>query len=172
VTRLSGAATLLVLGLAVAGCGGDGESEEPSTVTQTVEEQSGALTKAEFIQRADAICQAGHEEGEPLVAEFQEAQQAGDAAKAADLLRQAADVADEEAGELRDLEPPPADADILDDYISAGETTIQTGRDLADAIDAGDTQAVQVLSDRFNEQTSTTQGIAQGYGFKVCGQGL
>jgi hypothetical protein len=167
-----GVTAVLVLGLVVTGCGGDDEGGETSTVTQTVEEQSEALTKAEFIEEADAICKAGHEEAEPLEDTFQQAQQAGDAEKAADIVRQVADIADEEASKLRALEPPPADAEIVDEYISAGVSGVQTARDLADALDAGDTAQAEVLGDQFNERTSAAQGIARGYGFKVCGQGV
>jgi hypothetical protein len=167
-------AVLVVLGLgaslAIAACGGGGTETVTRVRTQASAE---ALTKAEYVAAADAICKnhrARREDLEkqatgvgPIVSKDQ-------AHQVADLLRQASDNLMVEVQELRALQPPTADASTLGSMLSILSAQAAEIDDWADAYDKLDAQEIRRFQTRIAEDTAEATGIAQGYGFKVCGQ--
>lgn len=166
----------VLLLLAFAGCGGGGSDSSPSTTTQTetVTVESGQpLSKADFIARADAICSAAKEEVDGLDGEIQElsdsASSSSDLAKLAGLFRKAADSTQGEVDQIRDLEPPSADQEIINQMLSTVDAEISQINEAADAVENSDEDELNVLGTQIKTTAAKAKGIAQGYGFKVCG---
>ena len=166
-------AVLVVLGLgaslAIAACGGGGTETVTQVRTQTSAE---ALTKAEYVAAADAICRnhrARREDLEKQATDVGPIVSKDQAHQVADLLRQASDNLMVEVQELQALQPP-TDASTLASMLpilSAQATEID---DWADAYDKLDAREIRRFQTRIAEDTAEATGIAQGYGFKVCGQ--
>jgi hypothetical protein len=76
-----------------------------------------------------------------------------------------------EAGdeELRALTPPTADTEVYNSYLRSFERQLAQVEALADALDAQDTEKIEDLAQELETTDATSDGIAKGYGFKVCG---
>jgi hypothetical protein len=168
-TRSALAVAVCVLGLA--GCGGGTKTIIQSrTTTQT--ETGPPPTKAEFIARADAICDQYGPQRDRLnkqLSQYTEGVSRTQANQAAEVLRNTADVLRQEFLAIRQLPEPPADASVIDSYLSSAETTISDVDKLAAAVADYDVTRIKSVSGEMTTDGSKTQGIADGYGFKVCG---
>ena len=138
--------------------------------TQTSAE---ALTKAEYIAAADAICgnhRAMREDLEKQATDVGPIVSKDQAHQVADLLRQASDNLMVEVQELRALQPPTAGAGTLASMLSILSAQAAEIDDWADAYDKLDAGEIRRFQTRIAEDTAEATGIAQGYGFDVCGQ--
>jgi hypothetical protein len=148
---LTAAAAAAVLVLLVAGCGGGDETTD-ETVT---------LTKAEFIEQGDAICQEGNDSSEKEAEEFAEENDF--------TLEKASKEQLEEAvgevlvanlnGQLEDLEAlgaPEGDEEQVDEIFVS----------LEGAIEEIDEDPSLVFKGEVLEEPGE---LAKDYGFKVCG---
>ena len=145
-TMLAAVATSTVLGMsiAVAGCGG-GDDE--------------SLTKAEFIQQADAICKKAHDGFEKA---FNRTFSGGQQPSQAQLNEFAADTlvpgVQKEIDDIGELEPPSADADEVDAIIAAEQDGVDKVR-----ADPG------ILAPSVKEDPlKKGQDLARAYGMKEC----
>jgi ABC-type lipoprotein release transport system permease subunit len=138
------AAALLALGVLAAGCGG---SDDDSSTSD--------LTKAEWIAKADAICQQGNQEIEQAAKE----QFGNQKPSAADVQQFARGVAllgtQDQVDQIRALGAPSGDEDQVNKILD----TVQA--DIDKAKEAGDI-----------EESTFADGnaLARQYGLKVCGQ--
>jgi hypothetical protein len=172
------AACFLVLACVagIVGCGG-ATSSDTTTVTQTVtvQKQGGpAPTKAHFIESADALCQQFQTELVPLQRQLQSLPPPAtrkDRYADADVMRQYADTLQRPVTKIRQLRPPQGDEEIVNQWLSTAEDSIALFRDVAAAYEFGDVHQVHVLKAESAARANTAKGIAQGYGFKVCGSG-
>jgi hypothetical protein len=150
---------LVLIGVAVAG-GGDDEAE-PTITTVTGASSPGtttALSKDEFIDEADDICEESAVAIENLASDDPE-----------QLARQELSTVEGQLDSLRSLAPPEEDQDELDDFFAALE-------DLVDALDtralalerADDTAASEAESDISAAETELADA-ADAYGFTECG---
>ena len=80
-----------------AGCGDDSD------------EESGPPTRAEYVERGDAICQELYEQRDPLEAQAAEAGVRGKDDEAAGIFENAADITENRVADLEALEPPAGD---------------------------------------------------------------
>jgi hypothetical protein len=160
--------TLSLTGLAA--CGGD-DDDEGATTTEAATD---AGTKAEFIEQADAICESYEEEqddleqrlsawGESVSAESPNLQEG------ADLMRESADLVEDEIDEWNQLTPPPGDQEMFDRYLSLGQQASAIFREVADKFEAGNTAEAQALLDDAQSVADRGSRLFQGYGFEVCG---
>jgi hypothetical protein len=160
----------------LAGCGGGGSSGT-TTVTQTVTvlKQGGpAPTKAHFIDAADVLCQRARAELDPLQRQLQALPPPvtrKDRYADADVMRRFADALQRPVMKIRQLRPPRGDEAIIDKWLSTAGDSAALFRDLAAAYEFGDVHQVHVLRAESAARANTAKGIAQGYGFKVCGAG-
>jgi hypothetical protein len=151
------------------GCGGSSTTTSVQTVTSNGAQ--GAPTKAEYIKEADAICTQFRADTKDLFDEIQQFQVTSteDLHKLADLIRQGVPKLQEEAARLRQLQPPGGDEAIINNYLSTGESAVSLLSDTADAADHADVSRLRELGPELTSLSDKAQGIAQGYGFKVCG---
>jgi hypothetical protein len=164
----------LALGLVAVGCGGGGRPTTTQTQTVTTQGKGGAPTKAKYIKQADAICQRLHAETRSLSDRYRDlAARAfptdAEIQEAADIVRHTADSARKAAQELQALTPPNGDADIINNWLTTGESGIPLNEQLADAIENQDAGQMNTLTQQIASANDKADGIAQGYGFKVCG---
>ncbi len=150
-TLMAGAA--LAVGLIAAGCGSDGNDDASSS---TGTEASAALTKAEFVTQADAICQQGNDELDAATASFDKnTSQAEFEAFATDTL---APNVQSQVDQIDALVPPAADQEQVDAILSAAQDGVDQIKADPGALENGDPLA-------------KANKLAADYGLKVCGQG-
>jgi Tar ligand binding domain homologue len=144
----------LVFALAVGGCGGD--------------DDSGGVSKAEFIKKADSACASFRKKSAQLEAEANRIPQ-NDTARLATILEELADAAEETFAEFEQLDVPAGDEKVIDRYLSANRDQIDAIRRTADAFQAGDIETASKLIVSGRQAGNDTREIAQKYGFEVCG---
>lgn len=171
--RLLILAGLLVVLTAFVGCGG---SDSDSTAAETTAAPSGEeLTKAEFIEQADAICEDHASERADLqgqAAELANEVNAGnDQAREelADLLSEAAGSAAAEYDELQSLTPPSSDAARIETMLSTAVGQVGLTEEAAEALREKDYKAFAELTVQTGKVKAKATGIAVAYGLEVCG---
>jgi hypothetical protein len=161
---------VVAAGLALAGCGGAAKPSSPKTSPVA------PSTRAQFIAQADAVCLAARGSLGQLQASTKSLLALKDAAKAyaaaAPLFRRAQAVEQGELSRLRALRPPAADAATVASYLQAGASDVALVGRFAEAFGRHDRTALVTLARQAASTAATTKGLAQGYGFKVCGHGL
>lgn len=142
----------------ITGCGG-GDDEE-----------SGPLTKDEYIAQADQICADSKTETDALEAEFNSAFDAGDLEGAADVLEEANAIVEDAVADLESLEPPEEDQATIDEFLSLSDQQVEIGGQLADAIrEGGDQATVQDIGAQADDLEQQSDAIADDYGLTDCG---
>jgi len=137
---------------------------------------STALSKADYIAEGDAICAKKRQQRSQLVTEVQNAiasgvNSASDAHRVHDISNQAANYVDQLATELQALPKPTGDEQILDTLLSTVSAEATDIRHFADAVDSLDASQIRSFGEAADSDAAKAVAIAQGYGFKVCGQG-
>jgi hypothetical protein len=89
--------------------------------------------------------------------------------KGAALWNQGAQLGSQEFAALRKLPPPPGDAAVLQSSFDAAQQSIDLLNQISSAIRDLDASMVETLSGQLDASSAKARGIAQGYGFKVCG---
>lgn len=165
------AIALLPLVLVVAaGCGGDGDDSTEVVTATARTETGGPLTKADYIEQADAICRSYNEQLDPIREELEAQLRSRDFAGAADTIGEAVQVARAGVEELEALPKPPGDEPVLDQLEDLRQQSIAL---LARNEDAIRDEAVDRSNSIVRENESVDErsdGIATGYGFQECGQ--
>jgi hypothetical protein len=174
---VAGVAAVAIVGAVGIGCGGSSGTTATQAQTQTVttQQQGSAPTKAAYIKEVDAICTKYRTQGQQLQREIQtlgQPQSLAELHRLASLYRNAADLVSQEFQQIRQVRPPTGDQSIVDNWTSTIDTGISILRDFADAVDnakgTNDSQ-LRTLAKEVTSNTDKASGIAQGYGFKVCG---
>ena len=148
-TRLLG---LLLLGLAVAGCGGSG------------------YTKSDFVARADAICAGAVRQTRSIAPPGPAQAGSGQDSALAAYLGSVVPVLESEASQLRGLRRPPGNAGelaTLDRWYSALAQSVLQYRELAAAARRGDDQSVADAEAALG--ASPVYSLAASYGLRSCG---
>lgn len=166
--RIRPAVTCLVaVSFVSLGCGG-GDKEPPP---EAVEETAAASSKAEFIDRVDAICGEYAVENDALndrLMRLERGFSESDFEKGAELFRDVADVTEEQFDRMSGVEPP-EDAKAFERYVAVSKASIPLVRRVADRLEAGDLETVSVLSEKVSANSAKARRLAQSYGFGVCG---
>jgi hypothetical protein len=161
--------TLLACGEDTDGTRASPSEAGTSTTTAAAESPANPLTKEEFIEQADRVCKRSQSSAMPLETRFNEAIARGDLGAAATTLRQGLQLTKRFAAELRALVPPPEDVDLIERWISVGESRVALGRRLADAIEAEDETTATRLGLAYQARALKTSELAKNYGLKTCG---
>jgi hypothetical protein len=159
---------LLIVTLA-AGCGG--ASKE--TTTQVVTTPARPQSKAAFVDHADAICRnhrSRREDLESQAGELGPLTSRAQAHRVAVLLRKESSNRRAEISELGDLQPPPADAAAVNEFLELVRTEADVIDSWAAAYDDLDEPAIRRQQIRLGLTTGRAARRARAYGFAVCGQ--
>jgi len=87
----------------------------------------------------------------------------------AELLEEEVTVGREEGQKIETLKPPSEDAGIIERWIDVGEEGLAKISGAADALEEGEGLKYKELAEEGEVLVQQAHGIAQGYGFKVCG---
>ncbi len=155
---------MIVLALFAAGCGEQNESD-----TAGSKATAGTMTKDEVIAAGDAACAEYRRRATPLVDQLRNSSDRGERAG---LLRRLASAAEPSVQRLATVVPPPDGRQALDDYVLLGSDQIVVVRRAADQLDKGDEASAWALLGSALENVAKLRGLAEGYGFKVCGSEL
>lgn len=158
-------AAVAALMLAATGCGGEADSGSAAAGITTVDVETGSLSKAEFIEQADAICEEASKKvqlaGQAFVASVTSRDSTGKALKTEgpkflnDVFIPAYE---EEVEEVSALGAPSGDAQ----EVTALLEVIQKG--LAEAAE----EPVKYLQDP--DPFPGASRLARAYGFETCGK--
>ena len=120
------------------------------------------LSKEEFIAQADAICAEAEEE-------IADMERPTNPDQIDSFVQQARELTENTLEQLRELDPPEADAEQLEQMLDAIQRAVDQLLALAEAAKTNDTQAIADASREVQEATETSREIASEYGFEKCG---
>ena len=149
---------LALVPLGVTACGGDDGIPITSFPTPTVTTQ--ALTKADYITKADAVC-----------AEANAALGSLAAADAATLATQQVDIYQNLVEQLNTLGLPTEDQVTLDQYLAAIQEILDNQEKITLAQERGDTTSTAEFTTAIATAQSAAATAAETYGFNECGAG-
>jgi ribosomal protein L16 Arg81 hydroxylase len=145
----AGAVSLLgVFLLLAAGCGGGGGGGD-------------RLTKAEFQQQANAIC-------DKYEKQLRAISPPTSLDEIPDIVDQALEILDKEIGEISDLKPPEELQSQFDELIAQSDKTKQAANDLSAAAKANDKEAVQKALSEGNAASDKADQLAGQLGLDSC----
>ncbi len=150
---------LVLIGVAIAG-GGDDEDTPITPVTGASTPGAAApLSKEEFIDQGDAIC----EETAAAVANI-------DAEETKDQAEQELEYTDSQLDQLRSLTPPEEDQATLDDFFASLEELVDALDTEFLAADRDDTTALAEAQTEIDAAKADVLDAAKEYGFEACGK--
>lgn len=155
--------------MAAAGCGG-GSKE---TTTQVITNAPPSQTRADYVERADAICrnhQSRQADLESQATDLGPITSEDKAHQIADLLREESANHRAEIGELSDLQPSSADAAAVNEFLERIHTEATVIDTWAAAYDDGDEAAIRRNQIRLGVTAGEAASRARALGFKVCGR--
>jgi hypothetical protein len=161
-------ATLLIP-MAAAGCGGGSKETTTHLITSAPPPQTGT----DYVERADAICrnhQSRQADLESQAADLGPINSEDKAHQIADLLREESANHRAEIGELSDLQPPPADAAPVNEFLERIHTEATVIDTWAAAYDDGDQEAIRRNQIRLGVTAGEADNRARALGFQVCGR--
>jgi len=153
---------LLTTALALGACGGSGDSENP------------VPTRAAYIERTDALCEASNERTRKLNRELQRASAAagdeGDQLKRlAPILRRGYGAVRDNAVAFRAVQAPPADEARIERIRKAYDRQAELARKLADAAARGDAVRFRSVAAQQRRLVVSARKLTRGFGFDECG---
>jgi hypothetical protein len=172
--RIALVAAVLAVVAFVVGCGGGGSSASSSSSGTT--SSSGEPSKAAYIESADAVCTEYQGDTAQLRKEAEEIEGSANPespknlVRLAEILREADAIAEKEYAALKEVEPPSADKALIDSMIGKSEKAESESREGAEALEEGDLSKFSEILDQAAPLNKQAKGMAEGYGFKVCGQ--
>lgn len=158
---------------AVAGCGGGSTRTTAGTVTRVSSPSTptapAAPTKAQFVARADAICARTNAKLKPVQGRLAAVENVVGSKEGAAALRQGATITREGIAQLQALAVPQGDAATVQKIITALDDEAADIDNMAAAAAGGEASAIEAAKRAEQTTKAAYQGLAQGYGLKVCG---
>lgn len=143
---------------------------------------NGLPTKAEFVAKADAICQATKAKQEPLRRELEEAARKargeergsggitdGTRKELARALGRIVAMSEASQSRIQALGVPEEDAGQLEAIFRKVESSFESSRAYGAALEHHEDARAQAVAEKANTETHETAVLAGQYGFKVCG---
>ncbi len=124
---------------------------------------SSALSKEEFIEQADQICEEADEQTQDL-----QPPRTPDAL--AEFVAEAQKVTEDLLDRLRELEPPDADQEVIDSLLATIEEAMAYLPQIQQAAEERDLQAINRLGQELQRTAANANQIARDYGLEKCGR--
>ncbi len=155
---------LLLATGAVSACGDEDRGSTPNA-------------KSEFIRQAARVCQEVRRRDAPLRNQLVSLARPGTPtarylARGGRIQVRRTRLTASLAKQLRELEAPAGDRLGLERYLAGLEQVAALQARLADAAGVGDRERYDALTEELNPIAYRTAGIAQGYGFRICGSSV
>jgi hypothetical protein len=152
----------LLVVAALGGCGDDAPTDRE--------------VKADYLKRADRVCASHLDDDAPLQARLVELTRPGTSTseylgEGAHLQQRRSRLRTRLADRLRKLPDQPADRVGLERYLAGLDQVAALQQRLSVIARQGDRARYDAVVEELNPIAFKTQGIAQGYGFTVCGSG-
>lgn len=172
---------LLVFVAALIGLAGCGSSSSGRSATDVAAAGEDALTKAEFVAKADALCGASKAKQEPLREKLEEVtlrareEEQGEGItdgtrrELAQTLGEIVSTAEASQSRVRALGAPKGDAGQLEAIFQKTESAFEASLAYGAALEQRQDAKAQAIAERANVVTRETAGLAKRYGFEVCG---
>ena len=154
----------LVAALVLAGCGGDGSSEEGISDKQP--------TKKQYLARGDAICadaQADLARLQPKIDQARAASGDEQIELATDIWRDQIEILDSFSTEIKALGAPAGDEDRVREFTRSLDEGEEQGREILDHVEDGEEPPQDLVND-YAQAAYRGNALARAYGFKVCGK--
>ena len=128
---------------------------------------AGGVSKEDFIAQADDICRASFDESAEIseTIDFE----AGGLSGAATLFRETTPILENQTREIRALERPEEDQELLQDWLNTQGRLVEVFQTAADEAAAGEQRGFTEASTEANEIQAHASRLASEYGFEVCG---
>jgi hypothetical protein len=172
---------IFVVSLVALGCGSS-SSEGSSSATDAVRSGEGALSRAEFIAKADALCEASRTKQEPLRKKLEEVAREARSEEQdpegltdstrrelAQTLGQLVAMTEASQAQVQALGPSQADAGQLEAVFQKTDSAFEASLAYGAALENHEDAKAQAIAERANAETRETAALAARYGFKVCG---
>ncbi len=129
------------------------------------------VTRSDFIADADAICAQFNVASTAREADFNEALKASDLEQAATDFEDQANEANAMLDQIAAIEVPVSDQATVDDIILIGRQRADAATEAADAIAAGDKEAMIAAGRKASDLAGQYFQMTDGFGFVDCGSG-
>jgi hypothetical protein len=126
---------------------------------------SDRLTKAQYIAKADKICQSANQKTQALGTPT-----STDPEALAQFLGKSGRIINDAVGQLKQLNPPEADQEKINQMVGGLQKSASYFPDLIQAVKANDRQKIQEVAIQLQQASQQGGQIAQTYGFHVCAQ--
>ena len=123
-----------------------------------------SISKAEYVQQADAICTTMNAQGNTLPDPGQ------DPSKLLAVVQQAVPITANAVDKLRALPLPKGDEATLRSFYSKMDAVVSGLRQEAAALEASDLAKAQTIAGTLDTATKAANAAANAYGLTVCGQ--
>lgn len=174
-------APLVVVALiALAGCGSS--SVTSSSVTETTAGGEESLTKADFIAKADALCEASKAKQAPLRQNLDELTRRarveeqsneglsdGTRKELSQTLRRIVATTEASLSQVQALGLPQGETVQLETIFEKTESTIEASLAYGRTLENHEDARAQTIAEKGNTETRETAALAKQYGLKVCG---
>lgn len=122
----------------------------------------GGVSKEEFIDQTDAICAQKRAEADELT-------DPTDLESTGTFFSQIVPILEDQISEIRALEAPEDDRDVLDQWLDTQERLVEIFGRAADAASAGDQPGFDEAFADANAAQLESSRLAEEFGFEVCG---
>jgi hypothetical protein len=153
--------------LVLAGCGASASTTTTTGSTGTTGATT-ANTRAEFIAKADALCEATHSRQVALRTDAK----GKTVSQLVPLLHQQASIAKGLATSIGALTPPVGDTAAVGRFVHAITELSVFSTALANSIHADHAYAAQALEQKLESWHEQEALLGQGYGYKICANGV
>jgi hypothetical protein len=156
-------AAAVLAALVLAACGSDDAGD--STTADSTTTEAASVTRAEFIEMADAICLANDDSQDALRVQLDTVASPEEAASIYDQL---ADVSEQAVDEISALPRPEGDEATIDELAGVRTESVLLVRELADAVRGNDQATGEDLIARLQENAARGDEGDTAFGFQVC----
>jgi hypothetical protein len=157
-------ATVLLVSLLAAGCGGSSGS---SSSTGTTSSGRAPADRTAYIGQADALCKSANARQQTL----RKRAKGLTAIKLVPILKQQAVIAAGLSADLGKLTPPVGDSVTVGRFVKAVNQLAVYSRAVANSIAANHSYAAKALAGKLGLARQQETLLGQGYGYKTCASG-
>ena len=125
---------------------------------------TGGVSKEEFVQQADDICEEALDKAAGIAVPTDT-----DLESSGRLFAEVRPILETQIRQIRALEPPEEDADVLQDWLGTQSELVDVFGTAAEAASSGNQEGFDEAFAEANAIQGRSSSLAEEYGFEVCG---